>query len=356
MDHRFTLGVLKRDPEDFLVREVAVPQTVSRDLATHRYLVMRKYGLSTPAAAAYLAQFLEIPPHAVTYSGRKDEEGITEQLIAIPASVDATPIMERPLLVGAGSWLTIHHHGFGSEPLAVGELVGNSFSITVRGLGESTAAYLSEQRRVNLFFLNYYDTQRFGVPEGPKRTHKVGQALLAGDFAVALDEVSGLRSAESEAARSWTADPAMFFSELDDRVVAFYLSAAESARWNAVLADEVRQAASPHVMTLSVESLSYLFVTMPAGPIAVLAAAHELPYARYDWSGGEAVPRETRRPTVVQTLVTVKEMRRSGPEWNASLDFFLPSGCYATMAVRQLIVFTGRFETENGPVRLETAW
>jgi tRNA pseudouridine13 synthase len=354
--HGDALGELKRVPEDFLVREVAMPLIVSSDLATHRYLVLRKCGLSTPAAVSALANCLEISPKEVSYCGRKDEEGITEQIVAIPATVDAGSIMDQTLRVRAeaDAWLEVHHHGFGSGPLAIGALIGNSFSITVRGLVEPTAKYLADQGRVNLFFLNYYDTQRFGVPEGPKRTHIVGKALLVGDFATALDEVSGLQSAESEAAQSWAADPAKFFSELDDRSVAFYLAAAESERWNGALMDEVSLAASD-ALSLNFDSLPYLFLTRAAAPLAVLAAKPELPYVRYEWTNGHAVTREIQRPTVVQSLVAVTAVRPSAGLWDASLDFFLPSGCYATMAVRQLVMFARRFEPNAGHSRLEMA-
>lgn len=353
---QLALGVLKQLPEDFLVREVAVPPTVPRALATHQLLVMRKHGVSTPTAIFNLASVLKILPQEITYCGRKDEEGITEQLVAVPATVDASPIMEQMIPVGADSWLAVHHHGFGSRPLVIGALLGNSFSITVRDLSQSAADYLWEQRRVNLFFLNYYDTQRFGVPEGPKRTHLVGRALLAGDFATALAEISELRSAESEAARSWTEDPAKFFSRLDDRVVAFFLSAAESARWNDALIEQVRCEVSRDLLPLSVESLPYVFLTEPDAPLAVLAAARELPYVRYEWSDGRAIPRETLRPTVVQTLVNVAGVAESAGAWRASLDFFLPSGCYATMAVRQLIAFACRLKPGHDGSSLETGW
>jgi tRNA pseudouridine13 synthase len=329
------LGTMKQAPEDFLVREVQTPSTVSAEVATHRYLELRKSGLTTTEAVQRLAAMLSIPESSVTYSGRKDEDGITEQLVAVPidSRVDELESTAQP---SAGSWIAVRHHSYGENPLRVGELDGNSFVVVIRNLPPEVAADLADAKRINLFFLNYYDTQRFGVPGGPKRTHLVGRALLEGDHDTALAEVAGLMSAESSAAREWAGPSSAFFDSLDDRIVAFYFSAAESAAWNESLADVVLDQARGSATELEVDALRYVCTTRQETVLAVLAALPELDYRRYSFMRGRVATTPIRRPTVVQTLVSVR--RDALPEGCARLSFFLPSGCYATMAIRQLLL------------------
>ncbi|MFE2409322.1 tRNA pseudouridine(13) synthase TruD [Kitasatospora sp. NPDC059408] len=332
-------AVLKQRPRDFLVREAMVVEHTGPADAHWRYLLLRKSGYTTMEAIRLVAAELSLPTADVTYGGLKDEDGITEQLIAVPAGVPLPGLGPEGWRVAgrADDWLDLHHHGYGAEPLAIGRLEGNGFRITVRNLAPERAERLAELRKHTMFFLNYYDTQRFGVPGGPKRTHLVGRAMLAGDWDTALRELAGLRAPESPQAAQWRGSAEEFFRTLDPRNASFYLAAHASAGWNAALRRVVDDTCDPHTVTVELDGLEYRYADRP---LAVLATAPELPYAKYTFTDGIPAARTSARPTVVQTTVSLSPAAPDELNPGRSrigLGFFLPSGSYATAAVRQLL-------------------
>ena len=341
-------AVLKHRPADFLVRENLVVALTGRAGATHHYLLLRKSGYTTMEAVRLLTEWLGLATGEVTYGGLKDEDGITEQLVAVPAATFAGRSgadFELPAGDdGNGRWLRLDHYGYGTEPLRIGRLEGNGFRIVVRNLDEARAMELAGRRKDNLFFLNYYDTQRFGVPGGPKRTHLVGAAMLAGDWDRALAELIGLRAPESTLAAAWTGPAEKFFHELDPRVASFYLAAHASSDWNAELAAAVAAHCPDSWFTAELEGLRYRYLRSTGPAVRLLAEVSELPYPRYTFEDGEPRATLSRRATVVQAAVSIGPAEPDeliGGTFRLGLNFFLPSGCYATAAVRQLLADTG---------------
>ncbi|MGK5637873.1 tRNA pseudouridine(13) synthase TruD [Streptomyces sp. URMC 126] len=325
--------VLKHRPEDFRVRENLVVPCTDHTPAAHRYVLLRKRGYTTMEAVRLLADRIGVAGREVGYAGLKDEDGVTEQLLSVPARALAG---ELPAFPDGERWLRLAHYGYGHEPLAVGRLEGNAFRVVLRDLDDAAAGRLVERRRINLLFVNYYDTQRFGVPGGPKRTHLVGAALLDKEWARARHELAGLGAPESASAGDWTGPDEDFFRSLDPRTVAFYLAAHSSYRWNAEIRELI---GAEHAEDATVDGLPYRFPADARAAAALQARCPELAYTRYTWADG---PEEHRvmRPTVVQTLVTAGA---DGPDdafpgrRAVELSFQLPSGSYATTALRQLM-------------------
>lgn len=342
--------VFKYRRADFLVREnLTVPLDDSPD-APLCYLLLRKEGYTTAEAVGLVAERFQVPRQAVTYAGLKDEDGITEQLVAVPSAAltDQVPALRGGspvrLTVAAGRRLELTYYGRGSEPLRIGALEGNSFRAAIRGLDREQADRLVAAGTAPLFFLNYYDVQRFGVPGGAKRTHLVGAALLRGDWSAGLAELAGLGAPESAGAAAWSGPPREFFDRLDSRTASFYLAAHASQAWNAELNDRVGATCPGQHYRVRVEGIDYLYATSVEAAMRVLVAAPTLPYKRYEYRDGEHHHRSSHRSTVVQTRLRVTE-----PEPDEAIDgayrvtasFALPSGCYATAALRQWFGLAG---------------
>ncbi len=334
--------VLKYVPSDFLVRENLVVALHDSADSGQRYLMLRKQGYTTSEAIGVIAGHLGVPRLSVTYAGLKDEDGITEQLVAVPRE-SAADLETGWRLAEPDRWLELHHYGFGAEPLAIGRLEGNSFRTVLRGLDEPLAEEIVRAARSSHVFVNYYDTQRFGVPHGPKWTDRVGAAILDGDWGVALDELIGLRAPESEAAAAWSGTAEEFFRGLDPRTVSFYLAALASRQWNDDVRAAIRRVSPDGFQEVSVEGVEFLYLNSPGDTLRLLVDSPVLPYRRYSFVDGEVTSRESERTTVVQT-----RLRAARPEPDELLDgthrltlgFPLPSGCYATAALRQLLAYT----------------
>lgn len=334
--------VIKKVPQDFQVRENLVVELVSQAEATHHYLLLRKRGYATMEAVKLIADELGLPSTSVTYGGLKDEDGITEQLIAVP--LDGLPPERETkawsVRANVGRWLELRHYGYGGEPLRIGQLEGNGFRIILRGLAPAFAEQLADRRKIDLFFLNYYDTQRFGVPDGPKRTHCVGSALLANDWDLALRTLIELNAPESPLAASWAGNARDFFAALDPRTTSFYLAAHSSAAWNAELGEVVMRACPQKSFEVTVDGIAYRYAMDMDSVVSLLSSVRELPYVRYTFEDLTPVATASSRSTVVQTRIAIGQAKPDEfAEGRASvrLGFFLPSGCYATAAVRQLV-------------------
>lgn len=331
---------VKHTPEDFIVRESAAIRLVPERDATERLLLLRKRGFTTAEAVRLIADAMGLPEAHVGYCGLKDEDGVTEQVIGLPQATSVTiPTSGWTVHANAGNWITLHQYGFTDSALDIGRLEGNSFRIVLRNLNAEEQKALSARKKYNLLLLNYFDTQRFGVPGGPKKSHLVGAAMLAKRWDEARETLVALRAPESLLAAAWKGTSQELFSELDSRTSAFFLSAHASYEWNRSLRDLVDEHCGK-LGEVQVDGLNFTFLDSAGAVAKVMAAARELPSPRYTFVDGVPRVRMSTRPTVVQTIVEIE--RYQDDEYfpgmgRAELSFFLPSGSYATTAVRQLL-------------------
>jgi len=197
-------GAIRREPEDFAVREwLGFGADGDGD---HWLLTVRKRGANTHWVGNQLAKLAGIHPRDVGYAGLKDRNAVTEQSFTVPV---------RSKLGAA--WLGVGGDGFEviaaerhRRKLKRGALKGNDFQIIVRDFAGDAAALAQRLDAIGRAGVpNYFGPQRFG------------------------HELSNLRAAL-----------AMFSGEtkLHDRHErGFALSAARAALFNVVLAQRVAQ-------------------------------------------------------------------------------------------------------------------
>jgi len=332
-------SVLKWRPEDFLVVESMALRLRHDGRGGYQYLRLRKRGHSTFAAVATVAAFANLPPREVSYAGLKDEDAVTDQYLSVPACEAGYPVDDfNRTYADDPAYLHLAVYGHGNEPLRVGRLDGNCFRIVIRNLSTASSEAIAG-RRHNHLFLNYYDTQRFGVPGGPRLTHRIGAHLSAGNPAAALSLLIQSRAAESDQAGSWAGTPEEFFASLDPRLRSFYLSAHASHDWNqqlAALLDGADDAYTEHR-----DGIAYQFSSC-RDTLASVAVTHpELDYTKYRSNDdGDIAAIRSSRSTVIQAHVQAgpAEPDEAHPGYHrCEVGMFLPSGCYATTAIAQLL-------------------
>ncbi|MFE4668148.1 tRNA pseudouridine(13) synthase TruD [Streptomyces sp. NPDC056716] len=344
--------ILKAHHTDFVVQETMV-LPLQDDLdgtgtTQYQYLRLRKRGYTTFEAVERIASVCGVPASDLSTAGLKDEDAVTEQHLACRGGLRPEAISEFNRVHATGERaMTLTVHGHGHLALTAGHLEGNAFRITVRGLSAGFAATLSAlgERAENLFFVNYYDVQRFGVAGGPKTTHRIGGALLEEDHATALALVRESRSPEEDRARRFTGPAAEFFDRIDPRVRAFYLCAHASQLWNAQLAALLAKVSRHPLDETLREGIPYVFTTHDDDVLALLRRATSLPYDRYRWSQGAIRRTQGLRRTVVQSRVRVDRTGQDGDSpgrYACEIALFLPPGCYATNAVSQWVTRIAR--------------
>ncbi len=258
-----TGGSIKNRPEDFRVDEVPLYEPSGE--GTHVYFRVLKRGVPTPAAVGRIAGYMGVKPREIGFAGLKDAAAETTQTMSLEHA-DAGKLAAYADPQVRVLWTDRH-----TNKLRPGHLRGNRFTIRIRGVGE---AELSPARDVLAVLErrgtpNYFGPQRFGTRGD---TAKLGERLVRGDLegfvrqllggALPCDppEVRAARDAfdagfHNRALKLWPrqcADPRRALqayrrkgkpgpavSAVNKRMRRLYVSAFQSALFNAVLARRI---------------------------------------------------------------------------------------------------------------------
>ena len=125
MDYR-----IKYRYEDFIVNEVSMIN----------YLDLKEYGQYT-----YFYIF-ECAVSQITFSGLKDEEGITSQLMAVNKSLDRDRTLAVIRSFHDSNLLEMKLLGYSDHGLKIGKLLGNRFKICIRNLDAALIEHMKSRR------------------------------------------------------------------------------------------------------------------------------------------------------------------------------------------------------------------
>ncbi|MFO0851266.1 MAG: tRNA pseudouridine(13) synthase TruD [Gemmataceae bacterium] len=321
-------GRIKVQPEDFEVEEL--PAYEPSGTGDHLYLWVQKRDIASEYFVKTVARRLNVHPGDVGTAGQKDRRAVARQWVSVPAA--AEPNLGK--LDGDGlTLLTVSRHGNKLKP---GHLRGNRFRILIRDADPARQAdavrVLARLRDQGM--PNYYGPQRFGR-DGD--TLELGKLCLAGKqprrvrpflFKFALSAVQswlfndylGRRLADGlfrtvlpgDVLMKW---PAGGIFRADD-------VAAEQARFDA------RETVTAGPM--------FGKRTFPAAGVAAEREAavlrdNGLSPAAFDGFG--KLMSGTRR----HNLVYIDDLAAAWEPAGLRLAFTLPSGCYATVLLREVM-------------------
>jgi tRNA pseudouridine13 synthase len=340
---------LKTIPADFCVSESLFLRCSTQGGARRfTYLRLRKSGFTTFEAVRRIGEHLGIDRDRIGFAGLKDEDGITEQFIGIegPCSADSIERFNTAHRLG-DVFIELMWWGVGDEPVQIGALEGNSFRIVVRAMAPELAERFAVGRSYDFWFLNYFDTQRFGMPDKPKLSHLVGRALIEGDHEQAIRLIARAQTPESAGLDGYAGTAEEYLRTVNGGALAFYQCAWGSHEWNAKLAELVEQVSTAPRRLLD-DGLPFTFSRSQGEVLDVLRRSPSAPYARFRYSSekGTILRDTSTRPCVVQARIRCTAKGMDELHGGASLcefAFFLLSGCYATMCMRQ---FLASFEPE----------
>jgi tRNA pseudouridine13 synthase len=164
-------GVLKCEPEDFVVEEIPAYQPCGE--GEHLFLLVEKRDVSAEDLVAQLARSLGIGREDVGVAGLKDRRAVTRQFISVPTACESRL---TSLDVPGVRILQMARH---RNKLRTGHLTGNRFDVLVRDVSPDAGAHAEAIAPVirDRGFPNYYGEQRFGVGGA---TAQFGLDLLAG--------------------------------------------------------------------------------------------------------------------------------------------------------------------------------
>ena len=384
-------GQIKQRIEDFRVDEIPLYEPCGR--GSHAYFKVHKGGVPTPVAVDRIARYMGVRPSEVGFAGLKDSQALTTQMMSIEhAHGDKLERFRDPQV-------KITDVTFHNNKLRVGHLAGNRFSIRIRGVGPSQmkAAQAVLDVLVRRGVPNYFGEQRFGARGD---TGLLGAAIVRGDLEeftqIFLGRATGEDPPDCKAARDafdsgyldraiqrWPRhyvdqrkaliaykrrkSGAAVLAAIDKRLKRLFVSAFQSEIFNDVLAGRIDQIDRVQLGDLAQKTDSggifpvldeaveqpraASFEISPTGPIvgprcnfaqgqggqielAVLAGYKVRPEAfrvgSLDSKGG----RRALRFQIHEPLLA------PGSDQHGSfiqLDFTAPSGCYATVVLREMM-------------------
>ncbi|VFQ69189.1 unnamed protein product [Cuscuta campestris] len=157
------------------------PQDLGKFLRFHLY----KENKDTQDALGLIAKMLGIQPRSFGFAGTKDKRSVSTQRVTVfkQRANKLAALNEKLIGIKVGDFC------YANEGLLLGQLYGNRFTITLRGvIAESddiikaSAAALGKNG-----FVNYFGLQRFG--SGLVPTHLVGATLLRGEWKAAVNMI-----------------------------------------------------------------------------------------------------------------------------------------------------------------------
>ena len=157
-------------------------------------------------AISRLARLVGMGPNSFQVAGTKDKRGVTTQRVNVyrlhPSRL-AKAMAQNPF----GDSIHVGNLTYEDKPLRMGAHGGNRFTIVLRDVSCAEAELESACSALQAKgFINYFGLQRFGNND-TAATHKLGTALLRGDFAAVLDMIlaprPGERSDERHARDVW---------------------------------------------------------------------------------------------------------------------------------------------------------
>ena len=329
-------GQIKVQNDDFVVREILGYEPCGE--GEHIYLWCRKTGLNTAFVAEQIAKFCRLPLRAVTYAGRKDKHAVTEQWIGVHLPGKGNFDWQDLRLEGLEILSSKRHN----KKLRTGVLKGNRFELILRNITHPQELESRIAQIQTYGVPNYFGQQRFGE----SRYHPGGSNLALAEKILAGEEIRNRnkRSMAISALRSW-----LFNEFVSQRI--------ESGRYDKVTAGEPLILAGSNSFFIAEEDDQTLSQRLASGDIQLSAPM---------WGKGDLVCKHDAlvwEKTVAQNYSSLtqsleklglKQERRaislipSKMQWKfvddeVKIAFDLPSGCFATSVVRELITLI-----ENG--------
>lgn len=345
-DKKSTWYRLKQIYEDFQVTEVSFP--LNTKPGSYTYVCLIKRGITSMEAIVFLARHYKIPENYISAAGMKDEHAVTTQLL----SIKNKKIRSEIIKLDQDRWLKIKKIGTGDQVIPKGHLIGNIFNIVIRhvdkNLSRKIKNYFQDVKTKKVYIINYFDKQRFGKPNGPYISHKIGQLLKAERYQTAIPIILKNKKINNEAELQKIKDLKNFSNKINlkkilaiisRREFAFYISSYHAMKWNKMVSKIIKDCCKTtvifgknHPCHNCVVPEQFIYINLPIN--------HKLIDTFYN----------TERDTVVSIVAPrsiyyevkffldniVKDDLNTGKN-KVKLKFFLPSGAYATNAVHQFL-------------------
>lgn len=339
-----TGGVLSREGDDFRVEEL--PAYEPRGEGDHVFATIQKRGLTTPEAARRMADALGVSASDVGWAGMKDRHALAVQRLSFPPPCTPEAIAALELDDIEVRDVARHNH-----KLRTGHLRGNRFTLIVNETdcdGDEAAARaeaICARVAEGPGWANWFGGQRFGAGGS---NADIGRALITGESRPGRPPrgrkkrmfVSAYQSALFNEFLRRRVDDGLFATVLDGDMLAKTDSGGIFASTDPAV-DQARLDAGEVVPTGPM--YGHKLTGPPEGTAAAerensLLEEQGVTLASFKRVGKLAAGTRRRLAVILGALA----VRAAGPK-AIEVTFELPSGCYATAMMREVVKGTANF-------------
>jgi len=320
-------GQLRSEMSDFKVFEKLPFEPCGE--GEHLFVHIRKTGANTLVVARELAKYFKVKEGLVSYAGLKDRFAVTEQWFGIHLPGKAIYDLSD-LAIDGVEVLCVKRH---NKKLRIGALSGNRFELVLRKVS-NTDEVLRRWAAVSQFGVpNYFGEQRFGINGGNlERAKELFQGKKVKDKKKRGLYLSAARSEIFNQIISKRIENSQF--EALNVGDVFMLSGTQSV----FLADEIDDKIKQRFQEKDIDLTASLW---GAGDLMSQDEPQEIEqqvadeHAEFCQGLAKFGLKQERR----RIRLSFTEGKIQSENDTITLSFFLPSGCYATTILRELISY-----------------
>jgi len=299
---------LKSIPEDFIVKEIANHNLTSQ--GKYAVCLLKKKEYNTMKAVQRIADTLKIPVKDIGFAGTKDKKAITEQYISIKG-IKKDIIQQIKL-----GDIELTFKGYSDKPISLGDLEGNIFTITIRGITKIKNKKIMP---------NFFGEQRFS-----KSNVEIGRLIIKNDYKKALELI---KKTDQKTSINHPNDVIGSLRSIPFKLLRLYVYAFQSHIWNEALKKYMK------VSDKNIEIPIIGFDTeikdkAVKNILSRLMAKERITFRDFI---NRQIPELSMEGNSRRAYVEIKDLRviNKGNDF-ITIHFALPKGSYATEAIKVL--------------------
>lgn len=322
---------LKQIPEDFIVEEITEKEFL--DQGKYSIFILTKKNYTTEDTIQTIARIKKIPRKKIGYAGIKDRTAITTQYISIetaPKNLEELKIKD----------IKLEFAGYLNEPLTLGTLKGNKFSIIARNLQKN------ESPRKISYSKNYFDKQRFSG-----NNVEIGKTILNKEYKKACDLIINHEGSYRDNIKAHLSknknDYVNALKTIPRKILMIYVHAYQSKIWNETVREYLKNKKEIGKDVNINEEIPIIgFSTeIPDGElqdiIYNIMEKEDITFRDFIIREMPELSFEGNKRKIFVEIKDLKIYEKEKDELNDSMykvkiEFFLEKGAYATMAIKQM--------------------
>ncbi|RJQ18109.1 tRNA pseudouridine(13) synthase TruD [Candidatus Woesearchaeota archaeon] len=221
--------LLKQQPEDFIVKEKS--NILLSTTGKYAIYALQKKNYTTEKAIHLLCKYNHLQRKQIGYAGNKDKQAVTTQHISVFQGKKEYTLPKD---------ITLTFLGYAQQPISLGDLEGNEFTLIIRNADKKSIAKLQARMKNITNIPNYFDEQRFA-----KNNVAIGTCIIKGDMKDAvnliLQQKGDYETLMKQYLEKYPHNYVQALRKIPLKILTMYIHAVQSAIFNSTLREYIKK-------------------------------------------------------------------------------------------------------------------